>query len=195
MSGDNRGMTDMYDDEDDYTPPAHLDTSDPVVFVAMIDRALANHFRSVPLRDAVRRTSTDDDMLEMALGGYTVIRGDDVAKLLAEMERQFEAKKARDKNAKPPRRQKSVNKALELLEKSGPDHPSLETHRYEDLDDHFGAKVYQSYVESNTPNAWRMWWFFGPGERTITVAAMGEHPKRSIASVRKLSTGDWRDGR
>lgn len=33
----------------------------------------------------------------------------------------------------------------------------------------------QSYVENNTPGAWRIFWEYGPGARQITVLAVSKH--------------------
>lgn len=36
--------------------------------------------------------------------------------------------------------------------------------------------MWESYVENNTPSAWRIWWFDGPGDEVITVVDVGPHP-------------------
>lgn len=71
----------------------------------------------------------------------------------------------------------ALTNALTLLSEEGPWHPKLRTHRYRHFDKHFGERVYQSYVSGgSTP--WRVWWFFDTeDDHTITVAAIGPHPK------------------
>jgi hypothetical protein len=73
------------------------------------------------------------------------------------------------------KRHRKVIKALGLLEHD-PAYPSLQTHRFESLDSVFGEAIWESYVENNTPGAWRMWWFYGPGQRQITVVLIAAHP-------------------
>lgn len=74
-----------------------------------------------------------------------------------------------------PARAKKVAKTLRLLAEN-PHHPSLNSHRYQVLDKELGEAVWESYVENRTPSAWRVWWFFGPGDDTITVLRLGPHP-------------------
>jgi hypothetical protein len=75
-----------------------------------------------------------------------------------------------------PRRAKEIATAVRLLEDDAVGHPGLASHRYETLDDFFGERVWESYVENKTPSAWRMWWFFGPERNQITVLDIGPHP-------------------
>lgn len=70
---------------------------------------------------------------------------------------------------------KKVAKALRLLS-DNPQHPGLNSHRYDALDGEVGETVWESYVENNTPSAWRIWWFDGPGDEVITVVDVGPHP-------------------
>lgn len=72
---------------------------------------------------------------------------------------------------------KDVNTALERLGDPGPRHPKLRSKRYDTLDKQYGERVWQSYIQTGVPSAWRMWWFYDTDEeRTITVAAMEPHP-------------------
>ncbi len=80
-----------------------------------------------------------------------------------------------DLRKRDQRRHKKVVKTLGFLEQD-PHHPGLASHRYETLDSRHGEKVWESYVENRTPSAWRLWWFFGPGEGKITVVDVGPHP-------------------
>jgi hypothetical protein len=52
-------------------------------------------------------------------------------------------------------------------------HPGLHSHRFAALDGLFGAPVWESYVENRAPQAWRVWWVYGPPEGAITVVQIG----------------------
>jgi len=73
------------------------------------------------------------------------------------------------------RKYRKVVKALYHLSQD-PGHRGLQSHRYESLDDVFGEKILESYVENATPSAWRLWWFYGPEDDAITVVDLGPHP-------------------
>ena len=73
------------------------------------------------------------------------------------------------------RKLKRVHKCLGLLE-ANPRHPGLNSHRYEDLDDVHGEKIWESYVENRTPGAYRVFWHYGPESGEITVIAVTPHP-------------------
>jgi len=64
---------------------------------------------------------------------------------------------------------------LALLE-ADPRHPGLETHEYQSMKGPNGERVWEAYVESRTPAAWRVFWNYGPGRATITVIAITPHP-------------------
>jgi len=70
---------------------------------------------------------------------------------------------------------KKVVKCLILL---GQDHrhTGLGSHRFESFDSLYAERIWESYVENRTPSAWRIWWFFGPEDGTITVVDIGPHP-------------------
>jgi hypothetical protein len=75
---------------------------------------------------------------------------------------------------------RKIRRALARLEQN-PRYPGLHSHPYESfpLDRHI--KVWDSYVENNTPSAWRIFWRYGPdepdlGQPVITVLAIGPHP-------------------
>jgi hypothetical protein len=77
---------------------------------------------------------------------------------------------------KDPVRLKKFAKAMRFLESDAVGHPGLASHRYEDLDARFGERIWESYMENNTPSAWRIWWHFGPGKDEITIVDLGAHP-------------------
>lgn len=71
-----------------------------------------------------------------------------------------------------------VKRALGRLE-TNPRHPGLNSYPFENFPGvPRTVKVWHSYVENNTPSAWRIWWRYGPNEEglsIITVLAIGPH--------------------
>lgn len=55
-------------------------------------------------------------------------------------------------------------------------HPRLNTHKYESLSNREGQEVFEAYVENRTPGAFRVFWYYGPGQGVITVLAITHHP-------------------
>ena len=55
-------------------------------------------------------------------------------------------------------------------------HPGLRTHEFTSLKGPNQEKVFEPYVENNTPSAYRVFWFYGPGTGAITVLAITPHP-------------------
>jgi hypothetical protein len=81
-----------------------------------------------------------------------------------------------DKSAEA--RLKKVRKALRRLEVN-PRYPGLHSHQYESFPVDRDVKVWDSYVENNTPGAWRIFWRYGPDEAgvpVITILQIGPHP-------------------
>ncbi len=66
-------------------------------------------------------------------------------------------------------------KALNLLSEN-PRHPGLNSHPFDSLDAVFGERIWESYVENNTPSAWRIWWYYGPEDGQIMVVHLAQHP-------------------
>ena len=73
------------------------------------------------------------------------------------------------------KRYKSVKKAIQLLSQN-PKHPGLHTHEFISLKGPKGEKVMESYAEQSTPAAYRIFWYYGPGEEHITIIAITPHP-------------------
>jgi hypothetical protein len=71
---------------------------------------------------------------------------------------------------------KKLVKALGFLS-ANPRHNSLASHEIADLSRKYGMKIFQSYLENNTPGAGRLFWAYGPGQGDITVLAMEPHPE------------------
>lgn len=85
---------------------------------------------------------------------------------------------------------KKWSRALERL-RDNPFHPGLRTHEISDLTRRFGCKVFQSYLENNTPGAGRLFWVYGPGEGEITVVGLEPHPEdRKSRGYDRVSLSD-----
>ena len=67
-------------------------------------------------------------------------------------------------------------KALRFLSQD-PKYPSLNTHEISELTSRYGIKVWQSYLENNTPRARRMYWVYGPEQNDITIIGLEPHPE------------------
>jgi hypothetical protein len=70
---------------------------------------------------------------------------------------------------------KGVPEILELWKRLL--HPGLNTHDISDLTRRYGRKVFQSYLENNTPSAARMYWVYGPEDGQLTVIGLEPHPE------------------
>jgi hypothetical protein len=70
---------------------------------------------------------------------------------------------------------KKVEKCLAKLEQD-PRQSGLNSHPYDEIKGPLGQKIFESYVENHTPSAWRVWWYYGPDEGTLTVVDLGQHP-------------------
>lgn len=78
---------------------------------------------------------------------------------------------------------KQVRKTLAYLE-TNLEAKSLQTHPHHSLSQRYRVKVWESYVQQNTPGAYRTFWHYGPDEisdkgvRTpiITVLDITPHP-------------------
>ena len=73
------------------------------------------------------------------------------------------------------KRYEAVAKALKFLDEN-PKHPSLQTHKFSSLQGPRGEEVFEAYAEQNTPAAYRIFFFYGPRRREITVIAITPHP-------------------
>ncbi len=84
---------------------------------------------------------------------------------------------------------KKLCKALGYLSQN-PRHNSLASHEIDDLTRKHGFKIFQSYLENNTPAAGRVFWAYGPDQGDITILAIEPHPedqKRGAYGRIKLS--------
>ncbi|MEA5618135.1 hypothetical protein VB711_09845 [Cronbergia sp. UHCC 0137] len=76
---------------------------------------------------------------------------------------------------KNPKKYRKILKILGLMQ-TNLRHPSLKTHEYQSLSGPDGEKVFEAYVENNTPGAWRVFWYYGPDQGVITIFAITPHP-------------------
>ena len=81
---------------------------------------------------------------------------------------------------------KKMGKTLFHLQQN-PRHPGLETHEITSLSRRYGAKVWQSYIENQTPAAGRIYWCYGPNRGEITIIGVEPHPNDKANAYDKVS--------
>jgi hypothetical protein len=69
---------------------------------------------------------------------------------------------------------KQLKKAYRFLSEN-PNHPGLKSHPIPQFDNLFGGKVFSSYVQNNTPQAYRILWVYGPKNKQITIVSVTPH--------------------
>ena len=79
-----------------------------------------------------------------------------------------EAQRQLKQNSFLSKRYKAVVKALKFLQEN-PKHQSLQTHQYYSLKGPKAEKIFEAYAEQNTPAAYRIFFYYGPRKREITV--------------------------
>ena len=94
---------------------------------------------------------------------FVIVRTPSVIKTMEELE------------AKDEKKFRKVRKTLGLLSQD-PKYPGLNSHKREAEKGPKGEDIWESYVENNTPSAWRVFWYYGPATGTITVFAITPHP-------------------
>lgn len=69
-------------------------------------------------------------------------------------------------------------KVIKTVEKMRRDlrNNSLHTHPYDDKIGPHGERMFEAYVEHRTPGGWRLFWFYGPGDRCLTIHEITPHP-------------------
>lgn len=77
-------------------------------------------------------------------------------------------------DASKKKRYKAVKKAIKLLAQD-PHYPSLQTHEFMSLKGPKGEKVFEAYAEHNTPNAYRILWYYGSSMGIITIFMITPH--------------------
>jgi hypothetical protein len=73
------------------------------------------------------------------------------------------------------KRHHAVKKAIHYLAEN-PRHKSLQTHEFTSLAGPKGEKVFEACAEQSTPAAYRVFWYYGPGKKQITIIAITPHP-------------------
>lgn len=73
------------------------------------------------------------------------------------------------------KRHKAVKKAIQFLSQN-PRHPGLQTHAFTSLNGPQGEKLFEAYAEQATPAAYRIFWYYGPKEKQITIISITPHP-------------------
>jgi hypothetical protein len=86
---------------------------------------------------------------------------------------------------------KQMGKAMALLS-GNPRHPGLHSHEIPVLSVRYGRKVWESYLENNTPKAGRIFWCYGPGKEDITVIGLEPHPDDKENSYKKITLSSVR---
>lgn len=80
---------------------------------------------------------------------------------------------------------KKLHKTLKLLS-SNPRHPSLNTHEISKLTSRYECKVFEAYLENNTPGAGRIFWVYDPNKQSITVVGIEPHPNDKNNAYKKI---------
>jgi hypothetical protein len=57
-----------------------------------------------------------------------------------------------------------------------PKFKGLNSHKYESMNERYGKEIWESYIQNNTPGAWRLFWFYGPDRDEITLVMATPHP-------------------
>lgn len=87
---------------------------------------------------------------------------------------------------------KQFGKALTLLS-NNPRHPGLQSHEISALTSRYGMKVWESYLENNTPKAGRIFWVYGPDQGDITIIGLEPHPNDKSNAYRKITLSSIRN--
>lgn len=70
---------------------------------------------------------------------------------------------------------KAVRKTLGFME-TNLRHPGLKIHKYSAIKGPQGEDVFEAYAQNQTPNAYRVFWYYGPNEDQISIVAIVPHP-------------------
>ena len=69
------------------------------------------------------------------------------------------------------KRLQAVRKTLGLLE-TNPRHPGLQSHKFQSMEGPRGEEAFETYAEQSTPDAYRVFWCYGPTKGQITIIAI-----------------------
>ena len=84
---------------------------------------------------------------------------------------------------------KQLGKAMALLQ-NDPRHPGLNSHEISSLTARYGMKVFESYLENNTPKAGRIFWVYDPKKKDITIIGLEPHPDDKSNAYKKITLSD-----
>ena len=57
-----------------------------------------------------------------------------------------------------------------------PKYKGLNSHKFSSLNEKYACEVWESYVQNNTPGAWRIFWRYGKEKDMITLLLVTPHP-------------------
>lgn len=100
-----------------------------------------------------------------------------------ELQRKVKSDKATGKDEKL---YKQLGKAMRLLSEN-PRHPGLKSREIDSLTARYGIKVWESYLENNTPGAGRIFWVYGPDKGDITIIGLEPHPNDKSNAYKKIT--------
>ena len=81
---------------------------------------------------------------------------------------------------------RKLGKAMRLIS-DNPRHPGLHSHEITSLSARYGMKVWESYLENNTPGAGRVFWVYGPEKGGITLIGLDPHPDDKSNAYNKIT--------
>lgn len=81
---------------------------------------------------------------------------------------------------------KRLGKAFALISQN-PRHPGLHSHEITALTARYGIKVWESYLENNTPGAGRVFWVYGPNQGDVTMIGVEPHPDDKSNAYSKIT--------
>ena len=73
------------------------------------------------------------------------------------------------------KRLKAVLKYLAYLE-TNPRHPSLNTHKFTAFTGPKSEEIFEANAENKSPAAYRVFWYYGPSKKQMTIIAITPHP-------------------
>ena len=89
---------------------------------------------------------------------------------------------------------RQMGKAMVLLS-GNPRHPGLHSHEISSLTARYGQKVWESYLENDTPKAGRIFWCYGPDKGSITTPVCCRKTAFPWLTMPLRKTGDSRSRR
>ena len=81
---------------------------------------------------------------------------------------------------------RQMGKTMALLS-GNPRHPGLHSHEITSLTARYGQRVWESYLENDTPKAGRIFWCYGPDKGSITIIGLKPHPDDNANSYKKIT--------